>query len=472
MPTLGSRLPLQSSLLPPRATSDQIQGRKHNVLVPTKPTSFGEFSSFLPSYDTKNSSMSFSASEAVWRYKSDERRLRRFQEWEDPEGSRALEWRSRNTIEEFIEEPPAAPAASKTPAQSTSSSALEEALAGPIPQGIDVDLLRSSSAQLELQEQINAELIRNSELVRKLQSYQWDRLRREYSRTRTFELELRKRMKNLTQDKNGRVSEKDALEAAQALRRDRGQLRVGPGEEEQRVAQELFDSLSKLIGSHDTSHGQRLIPDISQLRSMAASSATSNLSGLHIPRGFWGTLSATSSEDPSAPSLIVDNQTFRMTTQCEEQANTDAERNGEVIGTTKNMNAGLLDRIADTREYNEQDSKHDREVTQSEQRQIQPSQQQQQNGVMNQQRSISNNPGTTSPSKPISGAAFSPTPYQQQRVQHPTPVTPAFRTGSSENNQAYRPPYQQNDIHQLHSTPNGDVRLKNPLPMHQQMRFL
>lgn len=476
VPSLGSRLPLHSSLLPPRLTSAQIKERKHNVLVPTKSTSFGEFSSFLPGYDSKNSSMSFGASEAVWRYKTDERRLRTLEIWTDPEGSKAYDWKNRNNIEELIEEPPAAPVASTSSSKSDSTPSLEELLSKPVPRGIDADLLRSSAVQLEMEEQIRGELIKNSELVRKLQSYQWDRLRREFSRRRNQDLEIKDRLKALPQNKNGTVSEKDALEVVKRIRKESDQIGIHPGEEEQRTAKELFDSLSKLIGSHDISYGERLIPNISYLRSLAASSATSNISGSNVPKGFWGTLPIVSSEDSEVPSSIVDNKTFRLTTQSEEIANADAERNDEVIGTTRDMNAGLLDRIADSREYDEKDDPHDLEPPQPQQQQQQvrppvPSRQQ--------RPMMINNNRNTSPNKSSPGINFQGQ-GQGQRFP-PTPTNPAYRI----QNQGFRPPFQQNGVQQGVGTmstpntpnqqfipqPNGNVRPSNPLAVNNQMKF-
>lgn len=148
---------------------------------------------------------------------------------------------------------------------------LEELLERPLPEGIQVEILRSSVAQLEIEEQLQKELSRNLEIVKKLQEYQWERLRREYSRNRKEDLKIREELKSLPKNKNGRVGEKEVVKAMK--RKDRSKVAIKIGDEERRLAKELLESLSRLVGLKERNYGNSRMVDINGLRALASSSA-------------------------------------------------------------------------------------------------------------------------------------------------------------------------------------------------------
>lgn len=160
---------------------------------------------------------------------------------------------------------------------------LEELLERPLPEGIQVEILRSSVAQLEIEEQLQKELSRNLEIVKKLQEYQWERLRREYSRNRKEDLKIREELKSLPKNKNGRVGEKEVVKAMK--RKDRSKVAIKIGDEERRLAKELLESLSRLVGLKERNYGNSRMVDINGLRALASSSAIPDSD--NVPQGFW-----------------------------------------------------------------------------------------------------------------------------------------------------------------------------------------
>lgn len=428
-----------------QATSQQLLEKKHNILVPVKAASFGEFSSFLPSYDSRGSSMSFGASEVVSRYKTDERRLRYGDEWRDPEGVKAEEWRIKGEKEVTMQPPPLAPASNMTnpdPDQGSKSKklTLEELLERPLPEGIQVEILRSSVAQLEIEEQLQKELSRNLEIVKKLQEYQWERLRREYSRNRKEDLKIREELKSLPKNKNGRVGEKEVVKAMK--RKDRSKVAIKIGDEERRLAKELLESLSRLVGLKERNYGNSRMVDINGLRALASSSAIPDSD--NVPQGFWGTLDVPETSTPSSVPSIVDNLTFRLTSICEETKRKEAEESGSAFGIiTKEKNVGLLEKIGDSRNYDGMDDKHNIPEsiapipTPPVQRQVVPPPQQQphyQTQQFNQQVPRVHRPQVNHQTqvRPINTNSNYSTNMQHQPPgqRTTTPVNPAFRVNS------------------------------------------
>ncbi|TKY86801.1 hypothetical protein EX895_004442 [Sporisorium graminicola] len=341
-PTLGQRLGRSGPrhrIDPKRAASLQ-----QSKLQPVTFLSYGNYSSFAPTYDSSASSVSHTTSSNLWRNSARAQR------------AVSLAWGERPFLAYDEEEHDLEIDAPAEPSDYLNGSVDAEgddvsmderpsdelaSVLRSLLDGVNQEDVDQSLTKLKQDEVVTSHLRFNMMLLHRLQEFQWARLRRCYrpsvsGRSSAFEDET-------------------------------------PSVEEEATAALLLESLSSLVALRPravdlaSNAVDGVVPDPSKLRAFSASSGAIDPDLLGDVRdGFWGALDAnvvkvtkTGSVLSETPLVLRDDVTIRLNESSGSRSKRSARRIGAGPGQTEDRGRGALERFAASRAYDHKQDRHD-----------------------------------------------------------------------------------------------------------------
>ncbi|KAN0063201.1 hypothetical protein ACQY0O_004365 [Thecaphora frezii] len=361
MPTLGERSGIPRAAKKAKTSSDRQQ-TEAGTLKPVAFLRYGNYASFAPSFDSAGATLSYTASARLWMARA-RARAAELSVWGPQPYQDELSVEDKVDDADTITTPPRMQGSAKA-----AQSSAEIDLAG-LDESLDPDAIKSGLEQLEKEEKISAQLQHNLILLKKLQNFQWERLRRSYRPEPASKT---------SEDRTSTVktAKGDVDDADEALQ---------PSAEEQAVAEALLDSLASLIALQphaanpvsDRVHS--VVPERETIGKLyhTVGAIDPALSGEGSQPDYWGRLDeAASASNAKAtrsraghyeaghtntagalPQVIRSNSTVRLTEESESRAHGSGA--SPVYGRDKGR--GMLERFASSRAYSKED-KHDIEL--------------------------------------------------------------------------------------------------------------